>query len=76
MWFRKHVGLVNQEPVLFANAIADNISYGKHDATESEVRTVYTAMATQSAWGEEAENQQYQARSCIAVAQLRRLCSS
>ena len=38
IWFRKHVGLVNQEPVLFANTIADNISYGKENATASEVR--------------------------------------
>ena len=37
MWFRKHIGLVNQEPVLFASSIANNISYGKDDATKIEV---------------------------------------
>lgn len=47
VWFRKHVGLVNQEPVLFANSIADNISYGKENATASEVCTyVHKVMVT------------------------------
>ena len=36
-WFRKKIGIVNQEPVLFANSIAENIAYGK-DASEEEVR--------------------------------------
>ena len=31
------MGLVSQEPVLFACSIADNISYGKEDATREEV---------------------------------------
>jgi ATP-binding cassette subfamily B (MDR/TAP) protein 1 len=34
---RRHVGLVQQEPALFASSIYDNILYGKEDATESEV---------------------------------------
>lgn len=46
MWFRKHIGLVNQEPVLFANTIADNISYGKDDATEIEVSLFYLEILT------------------------------
>jgi ABC-type multidrug transport system fused ATPase/permease subunit len=37
VWFRRHIGLVNQEPVLFASSIADNISYGRDDATSDEV---------------------------------------
>lgn len=40
VWFRKHIGLVSQEPVLFATSIADNISYGRDDATQSEVCVV------------------------------------
>ncbi len=36
-WFRKHIGLVSQEPVLFANTIAKNISYGRDTATTDEV---------------------------------------
>ncbi|GKU95779.1 hypothetical protein SLEP1_g9099 [Rubroshorea leprosula] len=34
---RKHVGLVQQEPALFATSIYDNILYGKEGASESEV---------------------------------------
>ncbi|KAL0918191.1 hypothetical protein M5K25_010185 [Dendrobium thyrsiflorum] len=34
---RKHIGLVQQEPVLFATTIYDNIIYGKDGATEVEV---------------------------------------
>ena len=34
---RTQIGLVGQEPVLFSGTIADNIRYGKPDATEAEV---------------------------------------
>ncbi|EXB66537.1 ABC transporter B family member 10 [Morus notabilis] len=34
---RKHIGLVQQEPALFATTIYENILYGKEGATESEV---------------------------------------
>ena len=34
---RKHIGLVQQEPALFATSIYENILYGKDGATESEV---------------------------------------
>ncbi|CAO2838015.1 unnamed protein product [Amaranthus hypochondriacus] len=34
---RKHIGLVQQEPALFATSIYENIVYGKDGATESEV---------------------------------------
>ena len=37
IWFRKHIGLVSQEPVLFAGSIRDNITYGKDSATQEEV---------------------------------------
>ncbi|KAK9667818.1 hypothetical protein RND81_13G012700 [Saponaria officinalis] len=36
-FLRKHIGLVQQEPALFATSIYDNIMYGKEGATESEV---------------------------------------
>lgn len=39
-WFRRHIGLVSQEPVLFACSIRDNIAYGKDDATQAEVCVV------------------------------------
>lgn len=34
---RKHIGLVQQEPALFATTIYDNIVYGQDGATEAEV---------------------------------------
>ncbi|KAK6119489.1 hypothetical protein DH2020_046766 [Rehmannia glutinosa] len=36
-WFRHQIGLVNQEPALFATTIRDNILYGKNDATTEEI---------------------------------------
>ncbi len=36
-WLRKHIGLVSQEPVLFAMSLAENIRYGRHDATDADV---------------------------------------
>jgi ATP-binding cassette, subfamily B, bacterial len=35
--FRRHIGLVLQEPFLFFGTIADNIAYGKPDATREEI---------------------------------------
>lgn len=37
-WLRSHIGFINQEPVLFATSILENIRYGKPDATLEEVR--------------------------------------
>ncbi|KAF8394745.1 hypothetical protein HHK36_020962 [Tetracentron sinense] len=37
-WIREKIGLVSQEPVLFASSIKDNISYGKDGATIEEIR--------------------------------------
>lgn len=37
-WIREKIGLVSQEPVLFAGTIMENISYGKKDATDEEMR--------------------------------------
>ncbi|TKY70037.1 ABC transporter B family member 10 [Spatholobus suberectus] len=34
---RKHIGLVQQEPALFATSIYENILYGKEGASDSEV---------------------------------------
>ncbi|KAK4742017.1 hypothetical protein SAY87_000018 [Trapa incisa] len=36
-WLRKHIGLVQQEPALFATSVYENILYGKEGASESEV---------------------------------------
>lgn len=37
-WIRQKIGLVSQEPVLFASSIWDNIAYGKDGATIEEIR--------------------------------------
>lgn len=37
------MGLVNQEPALFATTIVENILYGKPDATVAEVEAAATA---------------------------------
>lgn len=36
-WFRQQIGLVNQEPALFATSIRENILYGKDDATLEDI---------------------------------------
>ena len=35
--YRRHIGLVLQEPFLFFGTIADNIAYGKPDATREDI---------------------------------------
>lgn len=37
-WIRSKIGLVSQEPALFAASIRDNIAYGKDNATDEEIR--------------------------------------
>jgi ATP-binding cassette, subfamily B (MDR/TAP), member 1 len=36
-WLRAQMGLVSQEPALFATSIRENIKFGKEDATEEEI---------------------------------------
>ncbi|GAB4441888.1 MAG: ABC transporter ATP-binding protein [Anaerolineae bacterium] len=35
--YRRHIGIVPQEPFLFSGTVLDNIRYGKPDATDDEV---------------------------------------
>lgn len=42
-WLRDNIGLVSQEPVLFARTIRENISYGMPTATEHDIITVAKA---------------------------------
>jgi len=35
--YRRHIGLVLQEPFLFFGTIAENIAYGKHGATRAQI---------------------------------------
>lgn len=36
-WYRMHMALVSQEPVIYSGSIRDNILFGKLDASENEV---------------------------------------
>jgi ABC-type multidrug transport system fused ATPase/permease subunit len=36
-WLRRNIAIVSQEPVLFGTSIAENISFGKNDATKEEI---------------------------------------
>ncbi|XP_065439341.1 ATP-dependent translocase ABCB1-like isoform X1 [Chrysemys picta bellii] len=36
-WLREHIGLVSQEPILFATTIAENIRCGREGITDSEI---------------------------------------
>ncbi|XP_027338176.1 ABC transporter B family member 9-like [Abrus precatorius] len=38
-WIREQIGLVSQEPILFAASIKENIAYGKEGATDAEIIT-------------------------------------
>ncbi len=40
---RSHIGVVSQEPVLFAATIAENIRYGRPEGTDEEVRAAARA---------------------------------
>ena len=42
-WLREQVGVVRQEPVLFATTILDNIRYGRPDASREEVEAAARA---------------------------------
>ncbi len=45
-WLRERIGVVAQEPILFATSVAENVRYGKPDASEAEVEA---ALATANA---------------------------
>ncbi|MBN3283765.1 MDR1 protein, partial [Polyodon spathula] len=36
-WLRENIGVVSQEPVLFATTIAENIRYGREDASDADI---------------------------------------
>lgn len=43
--FRKHIALVPQDPVIFADTARENIRFGRPDATDAEVETAAKAAA-------------------------------
>ncbi|CAL9183318.1 unnamed protein product, partial [Musa hybrid cultivar] len=42
-WLRSQIGLVSQEPALFATSIKENLLFGKEEATVEEVVAAATA---------------------------------
>ena len=42
-WLRSNIGVVSQEPVLFATTISENIRFGKEDATLQEIEAAAIA---------------------------------
>ena len=42
-WLRQHIGVVSQEPVLFATTIAENIRYGCDGVTQAEIESAAKA---------------------------------
>ncbi len=42
-WLRRQIGIVSQEPVLFATTIEENIRYGRPEATRAEVEAAARA---------------------------------
>lgn len=42
-WLRRQIGIVSQEPVLFATSIEENIRYGRPEATHAEVEAAARA---------------------------------
>ncbi len=42
-WLRRQIGMVAQEPVLFAMSLGDNIRYGRPEATDAEVEAAAKA---------------------------------
>jgi len=37
-WLRSHMGLVQQEPIIFSTTIRENIIYARHNASEAEMK--------------------------------------
>nr|GMD01991.1 ABC transporter B family member 6-like [Ipomoea batatas] len=37
-WLRNHLGLVQQEPIVFSTTIRENIIYARHNASEAEIK--------------------------------------
>jgi len=40
---RRRIAVVSQEPVIFAASVAENVRYGRHEATDEEVRAALDA---------------------------------
>jgi len=48
LWLRRQIGLVAQEPLLFSTSIAENIRYGRPEASDEEVEAAARAANAES----------------------------
>jgi ABC transporter fused permease/ATP-binding protein len=48
LWLRRQIGLVAQEPLLFSTSIADNIRYGRPEASRAEIEAAARAANAES----------------------------
>jgi ABC transporter fused permease/ATP-binding protein len=48
LWLRRQIGLVAQEPLLFSSSIAENIRYGRPDASDAEIEAAARAANAES----------------------------
>jgi len=42
-WLRRQIGVVSQEPILFSGTVADNVRYGRPEASDAEVEAAARA---------------------------------
>lgn len=73
-WLRQQIGLVNQEPALFATSIKENILYGKDNATLEELKRAVKLSDAQSFINNLPERLETQVR-CLIYASFRFLIS-
>jgi ATP-binding cassette subfamily B protein len=45
--YRKHIGIILQDPVLFKGTIADNIRFGENDVTDEKIEEILIAIGGQ-----------------------------
>ncbi len=59
-WLRgRAMGFINQEPVLFATSVMENIRYGRPDASDAEVRPSITDPAAVAAMSTDRVNSRH-----------------
>lgn len=71
-WLRSQMGLVNQEPILFATSIKENISFGKDDASMEQITNAAKAanahdFITKLPGGYEAQVSRYRSFSTVML---------
>ena len=70
-WYRDQVGLVSQEPTLFATSIRENIALGREGATEKEIQEAAKSANAHDFHHQAAEGVQHAGRRGWRAAQVR-----